>query len=73
MTAFVTKGLNTKESAYIKPFLDFLNESESNDLNIRMVLSRKVEGLDEVLTNKGKDGTDYPFKQFIKMVDDDGT
>ena len=71
MTVFVTKGTNTKESAYIKPFLDFLNDTESNDLNIRMVLSRKAEGLDEIMTVKGRDGTDYPFKQFIKLVDDD--
>ena len=37
-----------------------------------MVLSRKVEGLDEVMTNKGNDGRDYPFKQFVKLFEDDG-
>jgi len=73
MTAYVTKGSNTKESAYIKPYLDFLNDAESNDLNIRMVLSRKAEGLDTIMTVKGSNGTDYPFKQFVKLVDDDGT
>ena len=36
-----------------------------------MVLSRKAEGLDEIMTVKGRDGTDYPFKQFVKLVDDD--
>ena len=73
MTAYVTKGSNKKESAYIKPYLDFLNDAESNDLNIRMVLSRKAEGLDTIMTVKGSNGTDYPFKQFVKLVDDDGT
>ena len=38
-----------------------------------MILSRKVEGLYEKMTNKGKDGRDYPFRQFVKIVEDDGT
>ena len=37
MTAYVTKGSNTKESAYIKPYLDFLNDAESNDLNLSLI------------------------------------
>ena len=73
MTAFVTKGSNVKEAAYISPFYDYLNDSESNELDIRMILARKVEGLDEKMTNKGKDGRDYPFRQFVKIVEDDGT
>ena len=72
MVAYATKGANTNESAYVKPFLDHLNETESNDLNILMVLSRKLEGVDEKMTVRGKDGTEYPFKQFVKFVEDDG-
>ena len=37
-----------------------------------MVLSRKVEGLDKVMTTKGNDGRDQPFKKFVKLVEDDG-
>ena len=56
----------------MKPFLDHLNETESNELDILMVLSRKAEGVDETMTVRGKDGTEYPFKQFVKFVEDDG-
>ena len=71
MTTFVTKEANVKEDTYIGPFIDFLNDSESNELDIPMILARKVEDIDEKMTNKGKDGRDYPFRQFIKIVGDD--
>ena len=50
MVAYATKVANTKELAYVKPFLDHLNETESNELDILMILSRKAEGLDEAMT-----------------------
>ena len=37
MTAYVAKAGNTNESAYIKPYLDSLENSGSNELGIRMV------------------------------------
>ena len=73
MVAYATKGASSKESAYVKPFLDHLNETKSNKLDILMVLSRKAEGLDKAMTVRGKDGTDYPFKQFVKFVEADET
>ena len=57
MVAYATKGASSKESAYVKPFLDHLNETKSNKLDILMVLSRKAEGLDKAMTVRGKDGT----------------
>ena len=62
MVAYAKKGASNKESAYVKPFLDHLNETESNELDILMVLTRKAEVLDETMTDRGKDGTGYPFK-----------
>ena len=47
MTAFVTKGANVQEAAYIGLFYDFLNDLETNELDIRMILVRKDEGLDQ--------------------------
>ena len=40
MIAYVTKGANEENAAYIKPFVDILNQCESNELDICMVASR---------------------------------
>ena len=40
MAAYVTKGANKENAAYIKPFVDVLNQCESNELDICMVASR---------------------------------
>ena len=62
VVAYATKGVSNKESVYVKPFIDHLNEKESNELDILIVLSSKSEGLVEAMTVRGKDGTNYPFE-----------
>ena len=41
ISACVCKPVNLKESAYVEPFIYLFIDSDSNDLNIRMVVLRK--------------------------------
>ncbi len=72
MSAYVCKPQGNP--AYIKPFLDLVEDGHNpGKLDIIMVVNRKVSSdLDDVLLYKNdKTGDDWPFKQLIKMSDNE--